>query len=78
MLDKGDENEILVEDVSNSYRDVPKKLDESSNSVNRQDIAIDQFLDENTQSNIDSQIRKDMMKTSRYSYMGGNHGLTTT
>ena len=78
MLDKGDENEILVEDVSNSYRDVPKKLDESSNSVNRQDIAIDQFLDENTQSNIDSQIRKDMMKTSRYSYIGGAHGLTTT
>lgn len=37
-------------------------------------MEVDRFIEDG--SNIDSQIRKDMMKSSRYSYMAGDHGLT--
>ena len=37
-------------------------------------MEVDQFIEDG--SNVDSLIRKDMMKSSRYSYMAGDHGLT--
>ena len=53
MQDKGDEREILVESVEKSFHD-KRDPNDTSSSINKQDIAIDQFLDANTNSNIDS------------------------
>jgi len=38
-------------------------------------MALDQFMDDNN-SVTDSAIQRDMMKSSRYSYMVGEHGFT--
>ncbi len=65
---------VAVDDVDKSGRS-HNSHNNTTGSVNRQgDEAIDHFIEDNSIS--DSAIRKDMMKSSRYSYMVGEHGFT--
>lgn len=81
-MDHGDENQILVDNVDGNSFATKNDMNKSGNSsINAQgDVAIDHFLSKASTANQgDSQIQKDMMKSSRYSYMNaGGHGLTVT
>ena len=80
-MDVGDEKEILVDNVDgNSFANKNDMNESSNSSINKKgDVAIDQFYDNASSMQGDSQIQKDMMKTSRYSYMNADgHGLTVT
>ena len=70
------EKEVLIENLDKSGRSHGNPNNEThGSSINMQDNSeIDQFVQNVSQT--DTMIRKDIMKSSRYSYMAGDHGLT--
>ena len=68
-----DEKEVLVEKVDESYHS-KKTGNNSSLNLGHNDEAIDQFLSNETGVG-DSEIRANM-KSSRFSYLAGDHGFT--
>ena len=68
-----DEKEVLVEKVDESYHS-KKAGNNSSVNLDHNDDAIDQFLSNETGVG-DSEIRANM-KSSRFSYLAGDHGFT--
>ena len=78
MREGADEKEVLVSQVDESQHSNNKGRRSTNNSVNmgHNDEAIDHFLDEEGKdSHIDTEIRNHM-KSSRFSYLAGDHGFT--
>ena len=66
---------VEVEDVDDCDMSIEEKNHLGDSSINKEgDVAIDNFM--STLSDKDSKVRKDMLRSSRYSMMAGEHGLT--
>ena len=63
----------LVHEMEELSASQKKHNDTHNSSINKQDVAIDNFI--SNISNTDSKIRKEL-RGSRYSYFAGEHGLT--